>query len=180
MRVITGTARGKRLCTLKGEDIRPTTDRVKEGLFSSIQFDVPGARVLDLFAGSGQLGIEALSRGAAFCVFVDRSNEAQGVIQKNLQTAGVSDRARQVLVDARTFLQTNRERFDLVFLDPPYACGLLEETLPLLSCSLSDRAKVICEHLDEKLLPQTVGGLRKTKSRRYGKIRLCTYEQEKE
>ena len=95
MRVIAGTARGKNLQALPGEDItRPTINRVKEAMFSSVQFLVPGARVLDLFAGSGQLGIEALSRGAARCVFLDENREAVNIVMKNCKNCGVFDRSR--------------------------------------------------------------------------------------
>ena len=96
MRVITGTARGRRLRELAGTETRPTTDRVKEGLFNIIQFDIEGRRVLDLFAGTGQLGIEALSRGAACAVFVDMRREAANLAGENLKLTGLADRGRVV------------------------------------------------------------------------------------
>ena len=120
MRVITGTARGCRLDTLPGLDTRPTLDKVKEGLFSAIQFDIEGRRVLDLFAGSGQLGIEALSRGAAYCVFVDRNPAAVPIIRGNLQRAHLAPVAQVIGTDSMIYLDHLKERFDLVFLDPPY------------------------------------------------------------
>ena len=123
MRVITGTARGRRLETLPGEETRPTAERVKEGLFSAIQFDIEGRRAVDLFAGSGQLGIEALSRGAAGCIFIDRNAEAAEVIRRNLKAAGLYASAHVLTTDAMLFLERGRERFDLAFLDPPYASG---------------------------------------------------------
>ena len=105
MRVIAGTARGKNLQALPGEDItRPTINRVKEAMFSSVQFLVPGARVLDLFAGSGQLGIEALSRGAARCVFLDENREAVNIVMKNCKNCGVFDRSRVNIGEAARFL----------------------------------------------------------------------------
>ena len=118
MRVITGTARGRRLKELEGLETRPTTDRVKEGVFNIIQFDIEGRRVLDLFAGTGQLGIEALSRGAASAVFVDQRRDAASIIRENLKLTGLSDRARVVNGEAMAFLSSQRERFDLIFLDP--------------------------------------------------------------
>ena len=123
MRVITGTARGRRLRELEGMETRPTTDRVKEGLFSALQFDIEGRRVLDLFAGTGQLGIECLSRGAAAAVFVERRPDAVKLIRENLRTTELQDRARVVAGEAMAFLDS-REKFDLVFLDPPYQSGL--------------------------------------------------------
>ena len=124
MRVITGTARGRRLKELQGMETRPTTDKVKESLFSIIQFDIEGRRVLDLFAGTGQLGIEALSRGAAEAVFVDRRPDAVRLVQENLALCGFTDRARVKSGDALTYLKSG-EKFDLIFLDPPYAADLL-------------------------------------------------------
>ncbi len=111
MRVITGTARGRRLAELPGLDTRPTTDRVKEGLFSAIQFDIEGRRVLDLFAGTGQLGIECLSRGAAFCDFVDSAPAALNTVRRNLKTCGFEDRAACHGKDFNAFLTGRRERY---------------------------------------------------------------------
>jgi len=113
MRVITGSARGRRLKELEGLETRPTTDRVKEGMFNILQFDIEGRKVLDLFAGTGQLGIEALSRGADFAVFVDRRKDAQTLIRDNLKTTGLADRARVVPGEAMEYLKSVREKFDL-------------------------------------------------------------------
>ena len=110
MRVITGTARGRRLKELEGTETRPTTDRVKEGLFSALQFDIEGRRVLDLFAGTGQLGIECLSRGAASAVFVDRRADAVKLIRENLKLTELQDRARVVAGDSMEFLWQNTRR----------------------------------------------------------------------
>ena len=129
MRVIAGEARGRRLEALPGTEItRPTMDQVKEAMFSIVQFDLPGARVLDLYAGSGQLGIEALSRGAAECVFIDRRADAVKLIQENLALCRLADRARVRQGDALPYLRSG-EKFDIVFLDPPYASGLLQQAL---------------------------------------------------
>jgi 16S rRNA (guanine966-N2)-methyltransferase len=132
MRVITGTARGRRLKELQGMETRPTTDKVKESLFSIIQFDIEGRRVLDLFAGTGQLGIEALSRGAAEAVFVDRRPDAVRLVQENLALCGFTDRARVKSGDALAYLKSG-EKFDLIFLDPPYAADLLEQALTAIA-----------------------------------------------
>ena len=129
MRVITGTARGRKLKDLPGLDTRPTTDKVKESIFNIVQFDIEGRRVLDLFAGTGQLGIEALSRGAEKCVFVDQSREAAKVIGENVKTTGFENRSRVAQGDAISFLTSCREKFGLAFLDPPYASDLLDKAL---------------------------------------------------
>ena len=117
MRVITGTARGRRLKELPGLATRPTTDKVKESLFNIVQFDIEGRKVLDLFGGTGQLGIEALSRGAEHVTFVDLSKAAAGVIRENVKVCGFSERAQVLQGDALAFLSGCREKFGLVFLD---------------------------------------------------------------
>ncbi len=133
MHIITGSARGVRLETLKGDQTRPTSERAKEAVFSMLQFDLLGRRVLDLFAGSGQMGLEALSRGAASAVLVDKAKEAVGVITRNAQKTKLADRARIVTADALTYLSRCADGpFHLVFLDPPYAAGLLPGVLGAL------------------------------------------------
>ena len=133
MRIITGSARGTHLLTLTGEVTRPTSERAKEALFSMLQQKPVGASVLDLFAGSGQLGLEALSRGAARAVLTDASAEAVTVIRKNAEKTHLEGRARILRTDATAYLRTCRDGpFDLVFLDPPYAAGLLPACLGLL------------------------------------------------
>ena len=121
MRVIAGEARGRSLEALPGTDVtRPTVSQVKEAMFSIVQFDLPGARVLDLYAGSGQLGIEALSRGAARCVFLDENREAVNIIMRNCKACGVFDRSRVNIGEAARYLSACREQFDIVLLDPPF------------------------------------------------------------
>ena len=126
MRVISGTARGTKLESLEGLSTRPTIDRVKEGIFSSIQFVVPGAKVLDLFAGSGQMGIECLSRDAVKGVFVDSNKDAVNIVIKNIKACGLFDKARVVNMTAEDYLRTCKEEFDIIFLDPPYNMGILD------------------------------------------------------
>ena len=129
MRVITGIARGRRLKEPNGMETRPTTDRVKEGIFSSIQFEVEGRKVLDLFGGTGQMGIEALSRGAAHCTFVDLQKQAVAIIRENVNSTGFADQSTVIQGDALAYLSRCREKFDLIFLDPPYESGLLEKAM---------------------------------------------------
>ena len=136
-------------------ETRPTTDKVKESMFNIIQFDIEGRRVLDLFGGTGQLGLEALSRGAAFCTFVDQRREAAALIRENIRLTGFSDRARVVQGEALSFLASCREKFDLVFLDPPYQSGLLEEALNQLTRFdiLQEYGIIMCESAAEWALP---------------------------
>lgn len=135
MNIITGTARGTKLKTLEGETTRPTLQRAKEVIFSAIQFDIEGRVVLDLFAGSGQMGLEALSRGAEKAVFVDRSQDAFDVIKENAQKTHLYKNCRIVNADYAEYLLTAKRsglKFDIVFVDPPYGAGLLAPALKAL------------------------------------------------
>mgnify|MGYP002801139314 FL=1 len=172
MRVITGSARGRRLKELEGMETRPTTDRVKEGLFSAIQFDIEGRKVLDLFAGTGQLGIECLSRGAASAVFVDRRADAVKLIRENLKLTELADRARVVAGDSMEFLKSLKERFDIVLLDPPYAAGLLEPAIAHLTAFdiLNPHGIIVAEHPAERSLQPPAAPYRVRRAYRYGKI----------
>lgn len=178
MRVITGLARGRKLETLEWLDVRPTTGRVKEAIFSAIQFDIEGRRVLDLFAGSGQLGIEALSRGAALCVFVDASQKACDVVKRNLAAAGLSASARVLCTDALGFLAGKTEEFDVEFLDPPYGTGLLGSALKAVERRMSCAGVIFCEHRPEEALPESVGAFMKARVYRHGKIAVTLYRRE--
>ncbi len=177
MRVITGTARGRRLGELKGQETRPTTGKVKEAVFSALQFDLEGRRVLDLFAGTGQMGIEALSRGASSCVFVDMRRDAAALVRENLAVCGLSDRAQVVCGDAMGYLASVRAPFDLVFLDPPYERGLCEKAAALLPRVLDDRAIVVAETRPDENLPAAIGPLAICRDYRYSAIRLTVYRK---
>ena len=175
MRVITGTAKGRKLKTLEGENVRPTIERVKEAVFSIIQFEIEGRRVLDLFAGSGQLGIEALSRSAASAVFIDADKAAVAVVKENLETAKLADKATVLQTDALAFLQTSNLTFDIAFLDPPYGTGLLQKVLPLVAPKIAPGGIILCESPFGEELPKTIGELRLTRIYRYGKTAVTTY-----
>ena len=179
MRVITGLAKGRRLEELPGLDTRPTTSRVKEGLFSAIQFDIEGRRVLDLFAGTGQLGIEALSRGAAFCDFVDSAPAALKVVQRNIKTCGFEGRSAFHGKDFAAFLTRAREKYGLIFLDPPYASGNLERALDLLTAIdiVVENGIIVCESPADRDLPELPQPYEKGKEYRYGKIKFTLYRR---
>ena len=179
MRVITGSARGVRLKTPDGLKTRPTSDRVKEAVFSMIQFEVEGGRFLDLFAGTGQMGIEALSRGATSAVFVDGWKDACQLVRENLRLTKLSDKAKVVNSDYLSYLQSCREKFDIVFLDPPYAEFFLENALNKISeiDILSNRGIIICERPAEKQLDLDISGLQRSKDYRYGKTWVTVFRK---
>ena len=182
MRVITGIARGRKLREPAGLETRPTTDRVKEGIFSSIQFELEGRRILDLFGGTGQMGIEALSRGAARCTFVDLRKEAVTVIRENLELTGFSDRAQVIQGDALAFLSRCRETFDVIFLDPPYDSGLLEKTMELVTTIdiVSENGIIVCENGSNAGWPSVLPPYRLQKEYRYGKIKTALYRRQRD
>lgn len=177
MRIITGSKRGKKLISLEGDQVRPTTDRVKESLFNILQFGIEGRSFLDLFAGSGQIGLEALSRGASRAVFVDSSRASVRVVLQNVEATGFADRAQVVTADFQSFLAGCRDKFDVAFLDPPYREGLLETALPLTVSHMNSGGVVVCEHPKEEALPETAEDFSKVKSYRYGKTALTVYRK---
>ena len=181
MRIITGKAKGIVLKTPAGEATRPTAERVKEAVFSMLQFDIEGRSVLDLFAGSGQMGLEALSRGAEHCVFVDKSRQSINVVRENVQSCGFVSQSRILNMDACDYLRSAKPGIDIALLDPPYEQDLLLKALPLLEPKLSDRAIVVCEHESDLDLPDEIGRLKKHREYNYGKkIALTTYVIESE
>lgn len=180
MRVITGKARGVNLKTPEGLTTRPTADRVKEALFSVINFDIPGADVLDLFGGTGQLGIEALSRGAQRAVFVDEGEKACALMKENLRRTKLEQQGRVVRSDYMSFLRGCRDKFDLIFLDPPYAEVFLENALKCITeiDILRSGGIIVCERpLDKELLLQSTGYSR-SKDYKYGKTLITLYRKD--
>lgn len=149
MRIITGSARGTKLATLEGETTRPTSDRVKEALFSMIQFDIEGRQVLDLFGGCGQLALEALSRGAAKATIIDQSRDATAIIIENAKKTHLFEKCRISTSDYTSFIRgaAKREKYDIVFLDPPYNTGLLPASLKALRDAelFAPGASIVCE-----------------------------------
>lgn len=178
MRVITGSAGGLKLCTVAGNDIvRPTGEKAKEGIFSSIQFDIEGRKILDLFAGSGQLGIEALSRGAKEAVFVDISDASIKAVKQNLAVTGLSDNSSVIKSDYMSYLLSTDKKFDIAFLDPPYEAGLLLPALEKIPDVMSEFGIVICEHPASADMPETCGDLILKKHYKYGKINISVYKR---
>ena len=175
MRVITGTARGHKLLTPEGLDTRPTTDKVKEAVCSALQFDFPGAKVLDLFAGSGQMGIEALSRGASGAVFIDADPRALACIKQNVKACGFAERSAVLRSDAVSYLQRTTERFDIAFLDPPYRHDILPQILPLLAEKMQKNGIIVCEHEPECKLSERILYFDLQKPKTYGKIIISIY-----
>ena len=179
MRVITGKARGIQLKTPEGLTTRPTSDRVKEALFSIIQFEIPGARILDLFGGTGQLGIEALSRGAKSATFVDAGEPACRLIRENLRRTKLEGEGRVVRGDYMDYLKRCREEYDIIFLDPPYAEVFLENSLKQIAeiDILRSGGIIVAERPLGKELPWEFAGLTRSKDYKYGNTLLTLYRK---
>lgn len=175
MRVITGSARGRKLLTLEGTDVRPTTDIVKEAMFSIIQFEIEGRKVLDLFGGCGQLAIEALSRGAHSAVIVDSSKKSVDVIRKNLEATGFEKNAVVINSDAISFLSRRAEKYDIAIIDPPYSKGIMERALEKISDVMNEGGVIICEAPFADEMPEKAGTFTLKKKYRYGKTGLFVY-----
>ena len=179
MRVITGSARGVPLKAPEGLQTRPTADRVKEALFSIIQFEVSGAKVLDLFGGSGQLGIEALSRGAKSAVFVDAGEQACKIIKENLKRCKLENQSTVIKCDYMEFLKRNREQYSIIFLDPPYAEVFLENALKCVTeiDILQSNGIIVAERPLGKELPGDYPGYTRSKDYKYGKTLLTIFRK---
>ena len=180
MRVISGTAKGISLKTPEGMATRPTADRVKEALFSVLQFDIPCKKVLDLFGGTGQLGIEALSRGADSCVFVDEREEACKLIRENLKRTKLDNQAKVIRSDYLQYLKKCAERFDIILLDPPYAEVFLENSLNLITeiDILQSGGIIVTERPLGKDLSFEFEGFTRSKDYKYGKTLITLYRKD--
>lgn len=176
MRVIAGRSKGMNLLEIKDLDLRPTIGRVKEAVFSAIQFKVVGADVLDLFAGTGQLGIEALSRGANSCTFIDAEKRAQELEISNLKKTGLFQKARVICLDAVDYLKNSGQTFDVVFLDPPFKSGLMDKALKNLGGKLNPGGLIVCEHKSDTDLVLSGEEFRLKKKYKYGKIVITIFE----
>jgi len=178
MRVISGTARGRRLKQPGGDEIRPTSDMVKESIFNIVQFDIEGRKVLDLFAGTGQLGIEALSRGAASCVFIDQKPDAIKLILHNVKHCGFEEHSQVLNRDAQRFIEGD-EKFDLIFLDPPYDTKLLQKSLIKITevDKLNTNGIIICEMKADATAPTVDAPYFLQKEYKYGGVKIVRYER---
>jgi 16S rRNA (guanine(966)-N(2))-methyltransferase RsmD len=185
MRIITGSAKGKKLVSLEGDATRPTSERIKEAVFSSIQFDVEGRRVLDLFAGSGQMGLEALSRGASRATFIDLSREAMEIVKQNARLCGFFDDSHFLVSDWKNYIRkaSGREQYDLVFVDPPYAMQCCADAAAYLAEKelIIPGAIVVLESGEEEISldDPILNGYRVIKSTHYGKktfVNILFYE----
>ena len=176
MRVITGIAGGRKLKSPEGESVRPTTDHVKQAMFNILQFDLEGRRILDLFGGTGQLGIEALSRGAREVVFTDSSRTSVQLIRENLKRCGLEGKVLQT--DALSYLARG-EKFDVIFIDPPYDRGLYQAVLERINAvdNLTEGGIIVCEARAGTELPELSAPYRKLRERRYGNVKICIYSK---
>jgi 16S rRNA (guanine966-N2)-methyltransferase len=183
VRVIAGSAKGRRLTTMPTLALRPTADRVREALFNILGAHIDGAAVLDLFAGSGAVGLEALSRGARLAMFVEVHEPACRLIEKNLRLCGLHEHAVVRCRDALNVLATLKvqgQTFDVIFLDPPYRASLVEDALRQLGDGrlLSEDGQVIAEHFFKRVLPERYGRLRRVRVARFGDVALSFYRVE--
>jgi 16S rRNA (guanine966-N2)-methyltransferase len=177
MRVTGGIGKGRKLKVPAGSRVRPTSDKVKQALFNILGEKVKGAAFLDLYAGAGGVGIEALSRGAGRVVFIDDSRDSLQAVKRNVEQTGFSERAQVIPHRAETFLRKTNERFDLVFLDPPYS---LEPEIPLALVSesevLNPDAIVVAEHFKKQPSPERAGRLTLFRETQYGDTVLAFYK----
>ena len=173
MRVVGGIFRSRVLLSFSGNDIRPTSDKVRESIFNIIQSRIFGATFLDLFCGTGAMGIEALSRSAKKVHFNDRSKQSLELTKKNLKSLGVTDGVVTTNLDALTLLTTTREKYDIIFIDPPYASDLGVKSLSLVKNALNDDGIVIFE--DEKKFDGQIEGLKVVDTRKYGRVHLTFF-----
>ncbi len=177
MRVITGEKKGRRLAAPMGLSTRPTSEMTKEAVFSAIQFEIEGANFCDLFAGSGQMGIEALSRGARRAYFAENSSEALSCIRANVKSLELEDKSEIYSGDVFTFIKTTSAVFDIVFLDPPYNSQLIEELLKLMGNRVSPKGVILCETEKREETPLKAGSFEKVKEYKYGKAKISAYRR---
>lgn len=177
MRIITGDYRGRRLHAPVDDKIRPTTDKVKEALFSILTEEIYDSNVLDLFAGTGSLGLEALSRGAKHCWFGDNSRESLRLLKENIAHCQANDKATVLAGDFRKVLGRIHEKMDIILLDPPYNQDMLPVCFEQIeTCDvLAEGGIVVAEHRKEEILPEHMGNLKKVKERTYGTVALSIY-----
>ncbi len=178
MRVISGSAKGRKLVSPEGQRVRPTLDRVKESIFNMLSVGIFDSSVLDLFAGSGALGIEALSRGAKKAVFIDVSSDSLKIVKQNIELTHLEEKSECLLRDYITYLNETTEKFDYIFLDPPYAADFLEPALCIIHKNnlLNDDGIVVCE-LDSADSYSAAEGFEIYRDKKYGKARILLMKE---
>ncbi len=179
MRIITGKFKGRKLYTPKDRHVRPTSDRVKEAIFSMLGDTITDNRVLDLFAGTGSLGLESLSRGASHCVFVDNNRDSIQLIKDNINHLGASKESTVISGDYRIALNQVKDPFDLIFIDPPYHVEEIEDILLTIDKKglLEEDGAIVVERDHRHTLPDEVGSFRTTKSKKYGTTHITFYQR---
>ena len=185
LRVISGKARGLKLDTPKNQDVRPTTDRVKESLFNMINSYIMDSNILDLFAGTGSLGIECLSRGAKNCVFVDKSKDSINIVRSNVKKARVENESTILNVDFKDAvkrLSTQNQKFDVIFMNPPYYENMFIECLKSIDKFnlLDEDGIIVVEHDTKDLFEDSIGRLNKSREKKYGNTTLTFYKLEEQ
>ena len=183
MRVISGKARGLKLNTPKNDDVRPTTDRVKESLFNMINSYIMDSDILDLFAGTGSLGIECLSRGANQCIFVDNSKESINIVKSNIKKARVENESIVLNLDFKSAinsLSSKNKQFDVIFMDPPYYKNMFSDALSAVDNNnlLKEDGIIVVEHDTVDKFPDNMGRLYKSREKKYGNTTLTFYKLE--
>lgn len=179
MRVITGTARGRKLDAPEGLNTRPTSDMTKGAVFSILQNIIENSEFLDLFAGSGQMGVEALSRGARSATFIDNDAKAIASIKTNLKACGLMEHSKVAMMDSLSYIKNCSSKFDIIFLDPPYNMELIQAVLPYCAKCLKEDGIILCETEKREELPE-VEGLEIIKEYRYGKAKITSYKRKED
>jgi 16S rRNA (guanine(966)-N(2))-methyltransferase RsmD len=177
LRIISGKLKGRRLNTPRDNKIRPTTDKVKESIFSMVMPYIQDAVVIDLFAGTGNLGLEAISRGAKHCYFGDKARESLQLTKENIRYCGVEDQATLISGEFDRVLERIHEKADLILLDPPYKAGLIENCLSKIEelGLLSEEGIVVIERGKREILEDEIGTFTKIKDKRYGTILVSLF-----
>ena len=182
MRIITGIAKGRKIKAPFGMDTRPTLDRVKESVFDILSGKISGKKILDLFAGTGNLGLESISRGALSCIFVESSRDTYKILEDNVTSLGFGDKSILYNKDSFTSLKlfhNNNIAFDVIFLDPPYGKGYVEKSLNIIDKLnlLNDNAIIVCEYDEKDLIPDTIGNIKAYRTEKYGRVKISFFTQ---
>lgn len=183
MRIITGIAKGRAIKAPEGENTRPTSDRVKESLFNIISKKIYGARVLDMFSGTGNLGLEAISRGAEVCTFIENSNNTYKVLSMNVESLGFVSNSELYKGDAFNVLERlgrNNKKYDIIFLDPPYSMGLVEKSIKRINeLMILEKNGIIISECDEKdIIPENIYDIKVYRVEKYGRTKIHFWNKE--